>query len=100
VFGQYVVPAMMKRLVRNGNVRTLIGALIVGALVGLTLVAIYYVGPNGFPTVHHHRIYKPQTAVDQHREAFRGDEGHAQYRVGNPQLQQIEFRAIGPAVSS
>jgi hypothetical protein len=91
---------MIKRMVRNDAVRTLIGVLVVGALVVVALVAIYYVGPNGFPTVHQHRIYKPQTAVDQHREAFRGDEGHAQYRVGNPQLQQIEFRAIGPAVSS
>jgi hypothetical protein len=99
VSGQRGVAAMIRRLIRNDAVRTLTGLLIVAALVALALLTIYYVGPNGFPTVDHHRIYKPQTAVDQHRQAFGGDEGHARLRVGNLQLQQIEFRAIGPAAS-
>jgi hypothetical protein len=72
VSGRHPVPAMIKRLARNDAVRTVVGLLIVGALVALALVTIYYVGPNGFPTVQHHRIYKPQTA-DLHHEAFRGD---------------------------
>jgi len=99
VSGQRGVAAMIRRLIRNDAVRTLTGLLIVAALVVAALLTLYYVGPNGFPTVDHHRIYKPQTAVDQHRQAFGGDEGHARLRVGNLQLQQIEFRAIGPAAS-
>jgi hypothetical protein len=99
VSGQHGVAAMIKRLIRNDAVRTLIGVLIVAALVAVALLTLYYVGPNGFPTVHQHRIYKPQTAVDQHRGRFGGDEGHAPHRVGNPQQQQIEFRATGPAAS-
>jgi hypothetical protein len=99
VSGQRGVAAMIRRLIRNDAVRTLTGLLIVAALVALALLTIYYVGPNGFPTVDHRRIYKPQTAVDQHREAFGGDEGHARLRVGNLQLQQIEFRAVGSAAS-
>jgi len=99
VSGQRGVAAMIRQLIRNDAVRTLTGLLIVAALVALALLTIYYVGPNGFPTVDHHRIYKPQTAVDQHRQAFGGAEGLARLRVGNLQLQQIEFRAIGPAAS-
>jgi hypothetical protein len=99
VSGQRGVAAMIKRLIRNDAVRTLIGVLIVAALVAVALLTLYYVGPNGFPTVHQHRIYKPQTAVDQHREPVGGDEAHAPLRVGNPQLQPIEFRATGPAAS-
>jgi hypothetical protein len=99
VSGQHGVAAMIRRLIRNDAVRTLTGLLIVAALVVVALLTLYYVGPNGFPTVDHHRIYKPQTAVDQHRQAFGGDEGLARLRVGNLQLQQIEFRAVGPAVS-
>jgi hypothetical protein len=73
VSGWLVVPATIKRLARNDAVRTLVGVVIVGALVAVAFLTIYYVGPNGFPTVHQHRIYKPQTSVDQHREASLGD---------------------------
>jgi len=70
--GRPVVPAMIKRLARNEAVRTLVGLLIVGALIAVALATIYYVGPNGFPIVQQHRIYKPQATVDQQNEASRG----------------------------
>jgi hypothetical protein len=73
VASRHAVPAMIKRLARNDAARTLFGVLIFGALVALAFLTIYYVGPNGFPTVHQHRIYKPQTSLDQHREASHGD---------------------------
>jgi hypothetical protein len=73
VSGWHGVPAMIKRLARNDAARTVIGLLLFGALVALGLLTIYYVGPNGFPTVHQHRIYKTQPSVDHHREAFRSD---------------------------
>jgi hypothetical protein len=71
--GWHVVTATIKRLARNDAARTLIGVLVFGALVVLAFLTIYYVGPNGFPTVHQHRIYKHQTTVDEHHEASRSD---------------------------
>jgi predicted PurR-regulated permease PerM len=55
---------MIKRLARHEAARTLAAVLVFIALVVVALLTVYYVGPNGFPTVHHHRIYKPQTSMD------------------------------------
>lgn len=57
------VPATVKRLARNHTVRAVIGVLLIAAVVALGLITVYYVGPNGFPTVQQHRVFKQETAV-------------------------------------
>ena len=57
------VPDTVKRLARNHTVRAVIGVLLVAAVIALGLITVYYVGPNGFPTVQQHRVFKPETTV-------------------------------------
>lgn len=59
----FVVPDTIKRLARNHTVRAILGVLLVAAVLVLGLLTVYYVGPNGFPTVHQHRVFKQETAV-------------------------------------
>ena len=58
-----VVPDTIKRLARNHTVRAILGVLLVAAVLVLGLLTVYYVGPNGFPTVHQHRVFKQETTV-------------------------------------
>ncbi|GAC1401122.1 MAG: hypothetical protein NVS4B6_24700 [Mycobacterium sp.] len=60
---ELAVPDTIKRLARNHTVRAIIGVLLVVAVVALGIITVYFVGPNGFPTVHQHRVFKPETAV-------------------------------------
>lgn len=60
---EFAVPETIKRLARNHTVRAIFGVLLVTAVVVLGMLTVYYVGPNGFPTVHQHRIFKQETVV-------------------------------------
>ena len=57
------VPDTIKRLARNHTVRAILGVLLVAGVVALSIITVYYVGPNGFPTVQQHRVFKPETTV-------------------------------------
>lgn len=60
---EIAVPDRITRLARNHTVRAIVGVLLVAAVVALGMLTVYYVGPNGFPTVHQHRVFKQETAV-------------------------------------
>jgi hypothetical protein len=59
------VPDTIKRLASNHTVRAVAGVLLIVAVVALGLITVYYVGPNGFPTVHQHRVFKQETQGTQ-----------------------------------
>jgi hypothetical protein len=59
----FAFPDTIKRLARNHTVRAIVGVLLVAAVVVAGMLTIYYVGPNGLPTVHQHRVFKQETAV-------------------------------------
>jgi hypothetical protein len=62
---EIAVPDTVKRLARNHTVRAIVGVLLIAVVAVVGLLTVYYVGPNGFPTVHQHRVFKHETAVSR-----------------------------------
>lgn len=60
---EFAIPDTVKRAARNHTVRAIMGVLLIAAVIVLGMLTVYYVGPNGFPTVHQHRVFKHETAV-------------------------------------